>query len=161
MTGARRSRRMGRAAAGRFMMRSSERAGCMWTRCDVNASSPKRRPKRRLNVNDRWAPVPAQPTARLGRASPLTPRPRQIELELAAARERNDDEDAPKLDLDTLLGGRERSVGIGIEIGEGPSTKRVEVRPHASRRRRMPVALADTLGADGPTCFRADGRRVC
>ena len=78
-------------------------------------------------------------------------RSRQIELELAAARERVDgDEPDFKLDIDMLLGGgrsagaqptevqlhiprcvwrldlARAAAGIGIEIGEGPTTKRVD-----------------------------------
>jgi len=69
-------------------------------------------------------------------------RERQIELELAAARERAEgDEPDFKLDIDMLLGGG-RSAGIGIEIGEGPTTKRLDSAESADEAMARAAATA-------------------
>jgi len=85
-------------------------------------------------------------------------RERQIELELAAARERAEgDEPDFKLDIDMLLGGG-RSAGIGIEIGEGPTTKRVdpvESAEEAAVRAAAAVARAQAAAELKPAPWAA------
>lgn len=116
---------MEHAAAGLYKMPSLGHAGFTLTLFDGSASLPKKQLKRQWSVNDRSVP----PQSRLYMNAAclfFCVRSRQIELELAAARERVDgDEPDFKLDIDMLLGGG-RSAGIGIEIGEGPTTKRVD-----------------------------------